>query len=129
MKLASIAAVALLTVAQGALADDVVPTYNVTGVWNTAGGEALQIFQKDDKLTMVFVGPDFAHKYSATYSDPTTVTGTQVRVTRATGCTTKMTMKYTVESSNAISVWAKAKDGNCDLVKGQVFTDYLYRVW
>lgn len=129
MKLASIAAVALLTVAQGALADGAVPTYNLTGVWTTADGSTLQMFQADDKLTMVFVGPDFAHKYTATYSDPTTVTGTQVRVTRATGCATKLTMKYTVESSDAISVWARAKDGNCDLVWGQVFTDYLYRVW
>ena len=118
MKLAGIAAIALLTFAQGVFADGVVPTYNVTGVWDTAAGEALQIFQKDDKLTMVFVGPDFAHKYTATYSDPTTATGTQVRVTRATGCTTKMTMKYTVESSDTISVWARARDGNCDLVWG-----------
>lgn len=129
MKLASIAAIALLTSAQGALADGVVPTYNVTGVWISAGGGALQIFQQDDKLTMVFVVPDFAHKYTATYSDPTTTTGTQVRVTRATGCANKMTMKYTVESSDVISVWARANDRNCDLRWGQVFTDYLYRVW
>jgi len=127
MKLAYVA-VALLTVAQFAAAESVAPTFDATGVWSSAGGGTVQIFQEADKVTVVFVGPDYAQKYTATYGDAVTLSGTQTRVTRATGCTTKMQQKFTVESNDTISVWAKAKDGNCDLAKGQVVTDQLTRL-
>jgi hypothetical protein len=49
------------------------------------------------------------------------------RVTRATGCTTRMTLTYTVVSTDLIEVNATALDSNCDLVKDQTFFDINYR--
>jgi hypothetical protein len=77
---------------------------------------------------MVFVGPDYAHLYEGRYKGATTVTGRQVRVTRASGCTTDMWQTYQVQSNDLINVSAVALDSNCDLVKGQVYRNIGTRV-
>jgi hypothetical protein len=129
MKLSMItSAITLLALAGGAAAQGVAPSFDITGVWNSAGGGTLQIAQVGERATMVFVGPDFAHRYEARYTDPTTIVGRQVRVTRATGCTTSMRQTFTVVSSDFIEVQAVALDSNCDLVKGQVITDSATRI-
>lgn len=117
-----------LLLAQAASAQILPPTYNLTGVWNSDGGGTLQVFQHDDKISMVFVGPDFAHQFRATYADPTHATGMQVRVTRANGCSTRMWQTFTALSPDFVSVRATALDSNCDLAQGQVIVNTMTRV-
>ena len=112
-----------------AFAQAVTPTFDITGVWNSAGGGTAQIFQKGTRVTMVFVGPDFAHRYDGRYNKAQVVQGRQVRVTRASGCTTHGRQRYDVVSADLIRVTLVALDSNCDLVKGQTYTDINTRVW
>lgn len=127
--LATGAALALALALGGAAAQPNEPTYNISGVWTSSGGGVAQIFQLNKNVSMIFVTPDFAHRYEGKYhpQTPTTVTGTLTRVTRATGCTTRMTLTYTVVSTDLIEVNATALDSNCDLVKNQTFFDINYR--
>jgi hypothetical protein len=120
---------ALMLCAGVVLADSRVPIYNATGVWRSAGGGTAEMFQEAKKVSMIFVGPDYAHNFEGTYTTPTTFEGTVVRVTRATGCTTYMQVTFTVASRDLINVNAAALDSNCDLVKDQVYTDVNYRTY
>jgi hypothetical protein len=85
--------------------------------------------QMGDEITMLFVGPDYAHQFGARYTKSDQATGRQVRVTRATGCTTQMLQTFKVVSYDYVTVKAVALDSNCDLVKGQVITNALTRVY
>lgn len=110
-----------------ASAQALAPAFDATGVWESDGGGTLQVFQRADKLTMVFVGPDFAQQFQATYADAINATGVQVRVTRASGCTTRMRQTFSVVAPDVINVRATALDSNCDLVRGQVIVNTLTR--
>ncbi len=128
MKLAMISGIVLTAVSLGAAAQGVTPTYDITGVWNSDGGGTFQVFQEGTRATAIFVGPDYAHLYEAKYKSATTLTGRQVRVTRASGCTTDMWQTYYVQSKDLINVSAVAQASNCDLVKGQIYTSVGTRV-
>lgn len=128
-KAAKLWATLLVIAASGSSAQTVTPTFDMTGVWDTAGGGTMQIFQSRGTLTMVFVGPDFAHRFVASYVEPTVASGIQVRVTRNTGCSTTMTQTYLMDSPDFIRVRATALDSNCDLVKGQVIFNSAIRVF
>jgi hypothetical protein len=104
------------------------PSFNLTGVWDTAGGGTAQFYQEGSRVVMVFVGPDFAHRYDAVYTSPTTVTGRQTRVTRATGCSTELLQTVTVVSPDFHTVRAITLDSNCDLVRGQIITNSATRI-
>jgi hypothetical protein len=115
--------------ASAAVAQVPTPTYDLTGVWERTAGGTLQIFQRDGKLSMILIGPEIAHHFEATYTTQTTAVGRQVRVTRASGCATNMLQRFTPTSAEFILVDAIVLDSNCDLVKGQVITDALQKLF
>src|SRR5262249_27594825 len=111
-----------------AQAASVVPAYDLTGMWQSAGGGTPSYYQEGTQLNWLFIGPDFAHEFSGRYITPTKVEGIQHRVTRATGCSTEMLITATAVNANSVSISAKALDSNCDLVKGQIYTDSESRI-
>ena len=74
--LATGTALALALALGGAAAHSNESTYNITGVWTSSGGGVAQIFQRNRNVSMIFVTPDFAHRYEGQYhpQTPTTVT-------------------------------------------------------
>lgn len=128
MKAMAMTAIALAMASQSVLAQGAVPTHDITGLWDSAGGGTVQVFQMGDDVTMVFVGPDFAHLYTARYTKPDQTLGRQVRVVRASGCTTQMLQSFKVVSNDFVTIKAVALDSNCDLVKGEVITNALTRI-
>lgn len=128
MKHALVVAALLAAQVPFASAQPVSPAFDATGVWQSDGGGSLQMFQRDAKLTMVFVGPDYAHRLDASYASATSASGVQLRVTRATGCSTRMKLTLDVVSPDTILAHAVALDSNCDLVRGQVIDNVLSRL-
>jgi hypothetical protein len=128
MKLRSFFFAMLAVPAQFAMAQ-VAPTYDLTGVWEYSGGGTIQIFQRDSRLTVLFVGPDYAHRFQANYADATSASGLQVRVTRATGCTTHTTQTIVAVSADQIDARGTVLDSNCDLVRGQQIGGTLWRTF
>jgi len=118
----------IFTVAGMAQAATVVPAFNLTGNWASAGGGTASYFQEGTQLNFLSVGPDYAHTYTARYITPTKAEGIQHRVTRANGCSTEMLLTLTATDNNHLSTSAKALDSNCDLVKGQIYTDTATRI-
>jgi hypothetical protein len=121
-----------LLLAAGIAPAQATPQFDITGVWNSAGGGTIQIFQDDvdGDITALFVGPDFAHKYRAVYdANGTVTTGTVVRVVRLTGCSTKMTATYSIPDANTIYVNAIVRQATCGFAKHQQLTDVLTRIY
>jgi hypothetical protein len=110
-------------VATGAAqAGTVQPTFDLTGSWQGDTGGVANYFQEGTQLTFINITGGFSHHYVGRYISPTKIEGIQHRVNRSDGCSTEMLLTLTATSSNAVSVWSKSLDSNCDLVKGQILT-------
>jgi hypothetical protein len=113
--------IALLGTA-AAQAGTVQPTFDLTGSWQGDTGGAASYFQDGTQLTYINITSGFSHYYVGRYISPTKIEGIQHRVNRSDGCSTEMLLTLTATSGNAVSVWSKVLDSNCDLVKGQILT-------
>lgn len=118
----------VLSAASLAQAATVVPAFDLTGTWQPAGGGTSSYFQEGTQLTWINISGGFSHIFTARYISPKQAEGIQHRVDRTTGCSTEMLVTVTASSSSAVSVSAKALDSNCDLVKGQIYTDTAARI-
>jgi hypothetical protein len=113
----------ILSIASLAQAATVVPAFDLTGAWHFAGGSTASFFQEATQLNFINISGGFSHSFPGRYIAPTRIEGIQHRVNRSTGCSTEMLLTVTAFDSNTVSVSGKALDSNCDLVKGQIYTD------
>jgi hypothetical protein len=129
MKKLLVLIVASVAVSFNANAETVQPEFNLTGLWHSVNhGGRTSFFQEGTQVTFIYVNDIFAHYFIGRYVTPTKLKGIQHRVDRATGCSTEMLLVIDVRSFNANHVWARALDSQCDLIKGQTFTDNNTRV-
>lgn len=123
MKKSLLPAIALMALSQIASADSVQPGFDLTGNWQPGAGGVSSFFQEGTQVTVIYVNAGFAHHFVARYVSPTRFQGIQHRVNRATGCATEMMLIGRATTADSLSISATALDSNCDLVKGQKFTD------
>lgn len=128
MKKSLIPAIALMAMSQIASAQTVVPQFDLTGNWLPGAGGVSSFFQRGARLDLIYVNADFAHRFNGTYTAPTQIEGRMIRVTRATGCTTKLDLTINPTTADFILVSALALDSKCDLVQGQIYTDTNSRI-
>lgn len=115
-------AIALMALSHTARAQTV-PQFDLTGNWLPGAGGVSSFFQKGTQLDLIYVNADFAHRFVGDYTSSTQIEGRMNRVTRATGCVTNLRVTINARSADSISVSAKARDSNCDLVRGEIYTD------
>ena len=109
----------VLLVASGSYAQDIKPTYDLTGIWRSKDPGTQQIFQDGIDVKHTYIHRDFAHYMAGKYINPTTIKGIMYRTTRSSGCKTQASFTATATSANSF-VWKwLGKDSNCDLREGQ----------
>jgi len=107
-------------------AQEIQPTYDITGIWRSKDPGTQQIFQDGIDVKHTYIHRDFAHYMAGKYINPTTIKGIMYRTTRNSGCRTQASFTATVTSKNSF-VWKwLAKDSNCDLHEGQS-GEHLYQ--
>lgn len=116
-----------LSLTPTANADSVTPRFNLTGIWQSAAGGNVNVFQQGTEVIFINITDSFSHYYVGRYVSPTRIVGIQHRVTRATRCATEMIVSISVRDNEFFTDAGRALDSNCDLVKGQTYPDTAFR--
>lgn len=119
--------IAFVAVSQIANADSVTPRFDLTGIWQSTAGGNVNIFQQGTEVIFINITDSYAHYYVGRYVSPTRVVGIQHRVTRATRCATEMVVSINVRDDEYFFDVGRALDSNCDLIKGQLYPDTVFR--
>ena len=116
-------AFALFALSQNVFAVSVIPKFNLTGTWQAVSGGTANIFQEGTEVTIINIDNANASYFVGRYINPTLFQGISHRITRSNGCATELLVTFRAATVNSISVAATALDSNCDVLKGQKFTD------
>lgn len=116
-------AFALFVLSQNVFAVSVIPKFNMTGTWQAVSGGTADIFQEGTEVTIINIDNVNASYFVGRYINPTWFQGISHRITRSNGCATELLVTFRATTVNSILVAATALDSNCDVLKGQKFTD------
>ena len=110
-----------------AVAANVSPKFDVTGIWKT-GPYSYPFFQNGSDVKSILVVKDFGHYFSGKFISPTKFKGIMTRRQKSTGCVTRIRITYTMTSNRSMNEQQLYLDSKCDLPKGKRITASYTRV-